>query len=409
MPATMQPKPRPRPKLVLPEVSPRVVGGGWVSRAVSLTLVIFTVLLSSAIAASILIRLKVTVDGTGALQPAGIWSVRAEEPGVVREVLVRMGDTVRARQPIARLDSLQLASELDQLRSRRRVLEFDLRLARTSVPLEARSVAEKRAEADAALVRASATLRQRLVEHGFEPDIDRVRQTYRLGSNVAIDAGLADVMAAEAASRTAHIEAERLGLKDIEQSRQVEQLSEIDVQIATLQQRISRLTLHAPAAGIVLTDGLERLPGTMLQEGTPVMEIAEEGGWRAVLLVAERDVSRIRVGDETLVELRAFGRVDAPELRGTVITVGAEPSPGSAQADRRLFPVTVRLAPEDLRAVGMERLRRGYTAQARIVTRSERMINLLWEYLLQRTEDWGRLDKSATPATQPAADGQGPR
>ncbi|HEU0053346.1 MAG TPA: HlyD family efflux transporter periplasmic adaptor subunit [Longimicrobium sp.] len=401
MSSTLRP-PAPRPKLLLPEVHPRVVGGGWVSRAVSLTLIIFALLLGGATAASILIRLKVTVDGTGALQPAGIWSVRAEEPGVIREVLVRMGDTVRVGQPIARLDSLQLASELDQLRSHRRVLEYDLRLARTSVPLEARSVAEKRAEADAELVRANAALRQRLVEHDFDPDINRLRQSYKVGTNVAIDAGLADVLAAEAASRSAHIEADRLGLKNIEQSRQLEQLSEIDVQIATLQKRISRLTLHAPATGIVLTDGLERLPGTMLQEGATIMEVAEEGGWRAQLLVAERDVSRIRVGDETLVELRAFGRVDAPEIRGAVQTVGAEPASGGAQSENRFFPVTVRLNPEDLQAVGVERLRRGYTAQAKIVTRSERMITLMWEYLLQRMERRRPLNEPTAPAAQPA-------
>lgn len=400
MPATMRP-PAPRARLQLPEVSPRVVGGQWVSNAVSLTLVIFTLLFAGASLASVLIRLKVTVTGSGALQPAGIWSVRAEEPGVVREVLVRMGDTVRAGQPIARLDSLQLASELDQLRSRRRALEFDLRLTRTSAPLEVRSVAEKRAEADADLVRANATLRQRLVEQDMPLDIARLRQTYRMGSNVSIDAALADVLAAEAASRTAHIEGERLGLKNIEQSRQMEQVSEMDLQIATLEQRISRLTLRAPAGGVVLTDGLERLAGTMLPGGAPVMEIAEEGGWRAALLVPERDVSRVRVGDETLVELRAFGRVNAPEIRGTVLTVGAEPAAGGPQSDTRVFPVMVRLNPEDLRAVGVERLRRGYTAQGKIVTRSERMITLMWEYLLQRSEEWGKLKKA--PAAERAA------
>ena len=376
----------PSPGLLLPEVSPDVVGGRWVSRAVSLTLIIFSLLLSGAVLAAVLIKLKVTVDGAGVLQPAEIWAVRSEETGVVRDVLVRMGDTVRARQAIARLDTLQLASELDQLRSRRRVLEFDLRLARTSVPLEARTVAERRAEAEAGLVRAHAALRQRLVEHGFEPDVAKVRQSYRVGSNVAIDEGLANVMAAEAASRTATIEAERLGLHSIEQGRQQEQLAEIDLQIATLEQRLSRLTLHAPADGIVLTDGLERLSGTVLQEGATLLEVAEDGGWRAALLVAERDVSRIRVGDEAQVELRAFGRVDSPEIRGRVLTVGAEPAAGASQAVNRMFPVVVRLDPEDLQAVGLERLRRGYTAEAKIVTRSERLSSLVWEYLLRRTE-----------------------
>ncbi|HEU4883747.1 MAG TPA: HlyD family secretion protein, partial [Longimicrobium sp.] len=159
---------------------------------------------------------------------------------------------------------------------------------------------------------------------------------------------------------------------------------------------------HAPAAGIVLTDGLERLSGTMLQEGTTVLEIAAEGGWRAVLLVPEREVSRIRVGDETLVELRAFGRVDAPEIRGTVLTVGAEAAAGG-QPGSRMFPVTVRLDPEDLQAVGIERLRRGYTAQAKIVTRSERMITLMWEYLLQRMERKRPLDEPTGPAAASAA------
>lgn len=393
MPMTSSPPPPP-PRL--PEVSPRVVGGRWVSRAVSLSLGIFGLLLGGALLASVLIKLKVTVDGAGVLQPAEIWAVRSGETGVVREVLVRMGDTVRARQPVARLDTLQLASELDQLRSRRRVLEFDRRLARTSVPLEERSVAEQRAEAEADLVRARAALRQRLVEHGFESDIETVRQSYQVGSNVAIDEGLANLLGAEAAARRARIEAERLGLNSIEQSRQQEQLAEIDFQIATLEKRLSRLTLHAPENGIVLTDGLERLAGTVLQEGATLLEIAEDGGWRAALLVAERDVPRIRVGDEVLVELRAFGRVDAPEIRGTVLTVGAEPSAAAPRATERVFPVMVRLDAQDLQAVGMERLRRGYTAEAKIVTRSERLIRLVWEYLLGRAE-------RRPPAEQPGA------
>lgn len=376
-------------KLQLPEVSTAdVVGGRLVSRAVTLTLTIFTLLLAGATLAAFLIRLKVTVDGAGVLQPAGVWAVRGEETGVVRDVLVRMGDTVRAGQVIAHLDTLQLASSLEQLRARRRALELDVQLARTSVPLEVRSAAEKRAQADAELVRARAALRQRLVEFDMDPDIDKVRRTYRVGTHIGIDQALASLMAAEAAARTARIDAERLGLQSIEQSRQQQQLAELDFQIATLEQRLAHLTLHAPAAGIVLTDGLERLPGKVLQEGETLLEVSEDDDWRAELLVAERDVSRIRVGDGVQVELKAFGRVNAPEIRGSVLTVGAEPEAGAAEAGNRMFPVVVRLNPRDLDAVGAQRLRRGYTAQAKIVTRSERMIVLIWEYLLRRTEEF---------------------
>ena len=67
--------------------------------------------------------------------------------------------------------------------------------------------------------------------------------------------------------------------------------------------------------------------------------------------------------------------------------MGAEPSAGEAQAGNRMFSVMVRLDRDDLEAVGLERLRRGYTAQAKIVTRDERMITLIWEYLLRRSEE----------------------
>jgi HlyD family secretion protein len=377
----------PSAKFVLPEASnPEMVGGRWVSRAVSLSLGIFALLLGGFTLAASQIELKVTVDGTGLLQPTEIWSIRSQETGVVRDVLVRMGDSVRAGQAIAHLDTVQLASSLEQLRARRRALEHDLRLARTAVPLDARAAQERRAEADAELVRTRALLRQRLVEYGFTPDVEEVRRSYRLGTHIAIDQALASLMTAEAAARNARIELDRLGLKTIEQGRQQEQLAELDSQIAAIEQRVSHLTLHAPAAGIVLTDGLERLPGKVLQEGETLLEISEEDDWRAALLVAERDVSRIRVGDDVQVELKAFGRVNSPEIRGSVLSVGAEPA-AEAQAGNRMFPVLVRLSREDLEAVGLDRLRRGYTAEAKIVTRDERMITLIWEYLLRRSEE----------------------
>ncbi len=394
--------PDPPAKFVLPEVTdPEMVAGRWVSRAVSLSLGIFLLLLGGFALAASQIELKVTVDGMGMLQPTEIWSIRSGETGVVRDVLVRMGDTVRAGQPIAHLDTVQLASSLEQLGARRRALEHDLQLARTAVPLDARAAQERRAEADAELVRTRALLRQRLLEYGFDPDVDEVRRTHRMGTHIAIDQALASLMTAEAAARNARIEVDRLGLKTIEQGRRQEELAEFDSQIAAIEQRISHLTLHAPAAGIVLTDGLERLPGTLLQEGETLLEISEGDDWRAAVLVAEGDVARIRVGDPAQVELKAFGRANSPEIRGNVLTVGAEPAPG-AQAGNRMFPVLVSLSREDLEAVGLERLRRGYTAEVRIVTRDERMITLIWEYLLRRSEEVRDRSKQSEEKGAPA-------
>lgn len=99
----------------------------------------------------------------------------------------------------------------------------------------------------------------------------------------------------------------------------------------------------------------------------------------------------------TCVALRVV--VNAPEFRGKVLTVGAEPPCDASQGGNRMFPVIVRLDRGDLEAVGLERLRRGYTANARIVTRSERLIDLMWDYLLRRTER-----KPEEPAQAPPAE-----
>jgi len=341
------------------------------------------VLFVAALATSFFVRLDVAVDGMGALQPARVWQIRSDEAEVVREILVAEGDSVYAGQVLARLDTLTLATNLAELESERRSLALGLNSTRSRLALDGSSVTEQRAQVEARLIRARAVLRERMLDLGLGSDPDSLMSVYSVGTLVGIDLVLADVLERESELRSLEIEKERLGASSIELEQQEEQLRRLDRQLEEVRHRLGQLTLRAPADGVVLTHDLDQVPGRLTREGEVVLELAERREWRAMLLVQERNVYRVRVGDRVQIELQAFDRTRRPDIRGKVVAVGAEPiRAGSNQG----FPVEVGLDVDDVSAAGPDRLRRGYTVRASIITRSERLLTLAWDYLLERVD-----------------------
>jgi hypothetical protein len=140
---------------------------------------------------------------------------------------------------------------------------------------------------------------------------------------------------------------------------------------------------------VVLTEQIERLGGSYVREGELLLEVADLDEWRVNLYVAERDVHKIRMGDSVKVEVQAFNAEDEDRLRGSVVFVAPEPiapaqtAQGTAAptAGVGLYRVVAQLNQKQLAEMGIEKFRRGYTVQGQIITRSGRIITLLWDYL----------------------------
>ena len=397
------PKPAPgTPVLKLPNLGDDNPGASFVKRAVGWTLGTLAVSFLLALLVSIFVEIDVTVKGAGALEPVRIWPVRAQASGTVREVLVETGDTVQKGAEVLRLDALELQSTLGQLQAQHRALGVDLARSETAAPVERRQQGERVAQSDARVVTARATLRQRMIENDLGSNLDSLLRVYRPGQHVGIDLAVGEVRAAEAERRLAASQTDVLDLSRFDRERKRAEQAQLAAQMDAARERMRRLVAMAPTQGVVLTEQIEKLPGSFVREGDLLVEVADLGEWRATLFISEREVHKIRLGDSVQVEVQAFSAADDEPLRGSVLHVASDPA-GSSQSGAAggtggapaapaaaggsgLYRVVVRLDAGQLKEMGVEKFRRGYTVEGKIVTRRGRIIKLLWEYMNDKVE-----------------------
>jgi multidrug resistance efflux pump/GAF domain-containing protein len=144
-----------------------------------------------------------------------------------------------------------------------------------------------------------------------------------------------------------------------------------------LDEQIRSAIVRAPVTGVVLTARPEERVGTRAEAGDLIATVGRTDSLELELGVDQRDVTRVRVGDEVRV------RVDALPQRtfsGRVISIGALAMSDSAEVH---FPIRAVIANHDaLLRPGMVAYARVLTAPASVVGRlgrgPARAIRLLW-------------------------------
>jgi GAF domain-containing protein len=159
---------------------------------------------------------------------------------------------------------------------------------------------------------------------------------------------------AAAAERSAERAASRrdIATEQLQRSRAAAYRSEA----ALLEEQVAALTVRAPSAGIVLTERPAERVGAHVSAGDVLVTLGRTDTLELEFGVDERDVPRVRVGNEIRL------RVDALPQRtfsGRVISIAPLPAAGGEMAS---FPVRAAVANPD----GL--LRPGMTAYARVLT-----------------------------------------
>jgi multidrug resistance efflux pump len=266
------------------------------------------------------------------------------------------------------------------------------RLSR-SVPIDRRMAEIALAQATTRVLRARATMRQRLVEFGMGHNTDSILASYPRGTHVGLDAVIADVEAAEGDVAAARAQVAHATLAPLDITKQGLEERRIAAALAERRVALTQRVLVAPAAGVVLTDLPERLVGSALREGETALEIGDIGAWRATISVQERDVHRLRAGDRAFVDIAAIAALRDEPIRARVVSVAAEPFGqetnegvvGAIDPTPPLVPgryrVTLDLNRQQIASLGLGVIRRGYGVRATIVTRRARAILLLREWM----------------------------
>ncbi|HEU4557779.1 MAG TPA: efflux RND transporter periplasmic adaptor subunit [Longimicrobium sp.] len=371
-------------------------GARFISRSVSFTMLTLAALFVAALVVSVTVRMDVTVKAGGVLEPIRLYPIRAMQNGPVREVFVETGDTVQRGALLARLDTVEVASSIAQLEAQLRAADVDRRRSASADPLQLRQSAERASQARARLSSALAMVRQRMIEYDLGTNVDSLLANHVPGRHVTLDQAVGDVRSAQADIRLSAGEGDLQSLSRFDREKLGTQMDQLTAQINALRARKEQLTIVAPTDGVVLTDELERLPGTFVREGDQVFELADLRDWRVQLTVSERDVYRIQVGDSVKVELVAFDQSEREQLGGRVVYVSPDPLTVQAPSGGTTGPVTsvptgnyrviATLDRAQLEKVGITKFRRGYTVQGNVITKSGRIITLLWNYMMEKLQ-----------------------
>jgi len=354
--------------------------------------------------------LRVTVDATGSLAPQAEVSLAFASSGLVTEVFVEEGQQVEAGQPLAQLDTDDLALQVTKAEISLREVELqletlleppdqaDIEKAQDTIDQAAASLqlaqidyrtAQNSVAANETLEDAQSAYEEALHdydywlseynEHGADYwFVDKAQEALddaRLALNRAQQQASQQLQSAsnslESAAdtyRQAQNDLEALLAGADESDVEAAQL-QVDQARAALEQarlQLEQATLTAPIAGTVTTLNVQ--PGEMASAGqAAVVVISDLSVLTVDVYLDETDVAQVVIGQEALVSVDAFP--DA-ELTGEVayIALVAETQSGVV-----LYPVTVRLSPTDPSTSSGQGfpVRAGMTADVEIITASQ--------------------------------------
>jgi HlyD family secretion protein len=362
------------------------LGASLIRRAVITTFVVVGIVAIVLVTIAISVPFDAMIDGTGVLEPRSRLELRASQAGTVQAMLVRTGDSVRAGQVVAYLDTLALVAQRAKLRTSLAVARAELGRTVAGLPIDSAIQREGILAAEATLAQARSHLLERLAEYGHgAANIDSLIRTWRAGSHVALDDAISQVRGASAALEQRRATLRQLSLQRFDQSRGQDVLEGAATDLRLLDEQIRRAAIRSPASGIVLTEQPERLIGAMLGEGEPLLEVADLSGWQLDVYVREQDAYRIATGDRVRAELPALqASADVVLLRSRVASVALVPEPEqdakrtTTEVQSGGYRVVVPLDSAALAQVRRDRLKRGYTARVKILTDRGTMLQLLW-------------------------------
>jgi multidrug efflux pump subunit AcrA (membrane-fusion protein) len=274
------------------------------------------------------------VYATGTIELDNRIPLRARAGGVVKEVFVREGATVKAGQVLARLENPKVEAHVRKLRSQARVAHSRATRAPRAATTNTRGL---RAELEQAQAELEAT--SKLAEQGSIAPIEAARSRTRVE---VLSSRLASTMSGAAGGRV--------------DAKEAAEQAEADLSFAEAQ--YADLELRAPFDAVVLDAPLKI--GDVMAEGQIALMIAKDA--RVVMLtVDETAMGRVQSRSGSVPGSRAKITVyalDRREISGEVIEVSPE-----VDRERRTFRAKVRLDGAD------PDLRSGMTAEANIVVR----------------------------------------
>ncbi|MBI5368053.1 MAG: HlyD family efflux transporter periplasmic adaptor subunit [Planctomycetes bacterium] len=343
-------------------------------------------------------QISASVSAPGTVMAAQEVQVPSQINGTVAELQVKEGDAVKQGDLLIKLDARKIESDI-------RMAEFELKEANakqveaeTDLTIASRSFEDRKAEVRK-LGRSTASIEAAQAEERAQmAELKKAEDNYRRHSMASVaavgaraieeakqayEAGKAHYEAAQQkAKQAAHdllnsdLKEER-ELGEIESKRMRAQASvdtslqgvaRMEEKVKIAREELAKTEIRAPLTGKVIRINVSPnsvvTPGTMNNEPTSLVTVADTSRMMVAAGVDESDISQIEVGQKVQVSMEAFPEV---KFAGTVERI-AQTADKDQKSNVSTFRVMVLLREP---AEGIARLRSGLTAHSEIVTRTK--------------------------------------
>ena len=336
-----------------------------------------------------LVQMPLRISGPFLVLPDANADVRTQVEGIVEEMRVHEGDSVRAGDVIARISDRDIRTGLLQAEAQVREARANLQKLEAGPTADSIAVAAntlRKAEDAAVYAREnlarSKALRDREVLSVQE--YETAQQQAAAAENELVGAQ-SEMRMLRDGNRSEDIAAARAELDRLEAQRQ------------RLAAQLQSLDVVSPATGVVATPDpeLKAVIGQLAPAGALIAKVYDVTSVTAPIVVTEKDIGDVRVGQPVVLRSRAFpdavfhGTVTAIATAAQGIpTEGAAAAPGKSPAvdanTVRTFLVTTRIENRD------RRLKPGMTGLAKVVGDKRRVIDLIRRRLAHtfRVEFW---------------------
>jgi HlyD family secretion protein len=258
--------------------------------------------------------------------------VRNKVEGTLNEILVKMGDRVEAGQVVARLLDVELKLERAKVQSQLVEVEAQLRLTQKGFRAEEIQIARLRVQglrADVGVKAADLRRETALFKAG---DIPKARLDEARNAHVQASASLAQA--------TQELKKLTTGYREEEIAQAAARVEQLKGQLAATEQHLEWTQIKAGTSGQVVTPDheLQKLLGTLVPRGAPILEIVEPRELVARIEIPEHEFGDVRLGQD--VDLRSFQYPDST-LSGVVDTI--EPQVTQVNEFSSVVPVLTRI------------------------------------------------------------------
>lgn len=364
-------------------------------------------------------------------------TVQHLEGGIVKELLVRDGDTVKKGDPLIVLDESQLSAEYESTRNQlivARYKEARLRAERDQLdaipPVELKGTDSDRAQEALAgeqqvfISRKASRLgeisvqRERIsqlkaqigglqdmirtkqgLEKSYSGEIvqlkDLLSQGFVDNQRLLESERKFDMLRTEVADHKSAIAKTKLQISETElqivqldkkfNAEVADELSQVQAQVfdlqekeSALQDRLSRIVIRAPESGMVLDMKVHTIGG-VVQAATPLMDIVPGSSDLVVeAKVAPNDIDRLELGKTADIRFSAFNNATTPVIEGKLTRISADRLTDERSGDA-YYLVRVNVTEDGMKKLANRKLQPGMPAEVLINAGDRTML----EYLLK--------------------------